>query len=266
MKNTIVLGTLGVAASFAMLALGYMAGGGGQPAVASPQVVMAEESLPGGLDRKAIEGIVRDYLVNNPEVMIEVQAALNERQEAEKKVAQLATIRESSEVIFNAAYDGLVGRADAPITVVEFFDYNCGYCKRAVGDMQKLVSANSDVRFVMKEFPILGPDSQRAAQVSMAFHKLSPDKYAEFHTRLLGGSGRATEAAAIKVALALGADEAALRSAMKDPGIGEAVAQTYELANRLSITGTPSYVIGEEVIFGAIGAQILEQKIADARD
>src|SRR5690606_34536883 len=129
------------------------------------------------------------------------------------------TIRSSSDVIFNAAYDGVIGDPLAPITVVEFFDYNCGYCKRAIGDMQKLVSDNVDVRFVMKEFPILGPDSQRAAQVSMAFHKLAPQDYSDFHTELMSAPGRATEASAMKVALSFGIDEAALREGMKDPTI-----------------------------------------------
>lgn len=264
MKNAIVLGTIGIAASFAMLAFGYLAGGGGRPAVAAPQVAVSAPA--GGLERGAIEQIVRDYLINNPEVMIEVQAALTEREEAAKQLAQLETIRSSSEIIFNAEYDGIIGDPAAPITVVEFFDYNCGYCKRAIKDMERLVADNDDVRFVMKEFPILGPDSQRAAYVSMAFHKIAPDRYAEFHSALMSAGGRATEASSIKAALSFGVDEAELLTAMKDPGITAAIGQTYELANDLSITGTPSYVIGEEVVFGAIGYQILQQRIAAARE
>jgi protein-disulfide isomerase len=263
MRNAIVLGTVGVAASFAMLAVGYLAAGAGRHAVAAPQVAIA---APAGLDRASIEAIVRDYLVTNPEVLVEAQQVLAAREEAAKKVAQLETIRAASDTIFNAEYDGVIGNPDAPITIVEFFDYNCGYCKRAASDMKKLVADNADVRFVMKEFPILGPDSQRAAQVSMALHKLAPEQYNEFHARLIGSSGRATEASAMKVALSLGIDEAALREAMKDKSINDAIADTYEIANRLSITGTPSYVIGEEVVFGAIGYQVLQQKIADARD
>lgn len=262
MRNAIVLGSFGVAASFAMLAFGYLAGGVGNPAVASPQMAGAAA----GLDRAAIQAIVRDYLIENPEVLVEAQQVLAAREEEAKKVAQLETIRASSGNIFDAAWDGVVGNPDGKITIVEFFDYNCGYCKRAILDMEKLVADNSDVRFVMKEFPILGPDSQRASAVSMAFHMLKPESYAEFHRKLLGSSGRATEAAAIKVALSLGVEEAALREAMKDPAIKDAIGNTYELANDLAITGTPSYVIGEEVVFGAIGHQILQQKIADARE
>ena len=105
--------------------------------------------------------------------------------------------------------------------------------------MQALTEADPDLRFVLKEFPILGPDSQKASVVSMAFRMLMPEKYGEFHNQLLGGQGRASEAAAIKIALSLGADEATLREEMKNPAITEAFAKTYDLANKLAITGTP---------------------------
>jgi protein-disulfide isomerase len=131
--------------------------------------------------------------------------------------------------------------------------------------MRNLTAADPDLRFVLKEFPILGPDSQKAHVVSMAFHKLMPEKYGEFHNRLLGGQGRAGEASAIKVALSLGADEAKLREVMKDPAIQAAFEKTYDLANRLAITGTPSYVVGDEVVFGALGQDVLAQKIAAAK-
>ena len=149
--------------------------------------------------------------------------------------------------------------------IVEFYDYNCGYCKRAIEDMHALTKADPDLRFVLKEFPILGPDSQKAHVVSMAFRKMMPEKYGEFHDQLLGGQGRAGEASAIKIALALGADEKKLREEMKDPAIAEAFARTYELANKLAITGTPSYVVGNEVVFGALGQEVLAEKISAAK-
>jgi protein-disulfide isomerase len=263
MKNAVVIGTLGIGISFAMLAFGYLAGTGNVPATAAPSVMLAEQSEPA--DRGEIEAIVRDYLISNPDILIEVQAALETRQDEQRRVAQLDTIKNASDTIFNAQYDGVIGNPAGKVTVVEFFDYNCSFCKRALGDMEKLVSGNPDVRFVMKEFPILGPDSQKAHQVSMAFRALVPEKYAEFHARLLGGQGRANEAAAIRVAAELGVEEAALRAEMENPAISAAFGETYDLANRLAITGTPSYVIGEEVIFGAMGHQVLAQKIEDTR-
>jgi protein-disulfide isomerase len=190
---------------------------------------------------------------------------LEEKQKEEQRVAQLETIKGAKDMIFNAAYDAVVGNPDGKVTIVEFYDYNCGYCKRALEDMQSLVEQDPDLRFVLKEFPILGPDSQKAHVVSQAFHKLMPEKYGEFHVRLLSAQGRAGEASAMKIALELGADEAKLREAMKDPAITEVFSQTYDLANKLHITGTPSYVVGNEVVFGALGRDVLSEKIAAAR-
>ena len=262
MKNAIVIGTLGMAISLAMLAFGYVAGTG----YATPSHPSARVSAQGDLPASGeIEAIVRDYLVANPEILMEMQASLETRQEEAQRVAQLDTIRNASETIFNASYDGLIGNPAGKVTIVEFFDYNCGFCKRALDDMDRLVAENSDLRFVLKEFPILGPDSQKAHQVSMAVRMLAPEKYGEFHRMLLGGQGRAGEEAAFRVARALGLDEAAIRAEMNNPEINQAFGETYEIANRLSITGTPSYVIGEEIVFGALGHQVLAQKIEERR-
>ena len=216
-----------------------------------------------GFTRADIETIVREYLIANPEIMIEVQEALETRQRDQQQRVQIETIRAASDDIFNSAHDGVYGNPDGKYTLVEFFDYNCGYCKRAMGDMLEMTKANPDVRFVLKEFPILGPDSQRAHVVGQAFQHLMPEQYGEFHVRLMGAAGRATEESAIKVALSLGADEAKLRQEMKDPKIADVFNRTYEIANKLGITGTPSYVVGEEVVFGALGRDVLEQKVAN---
>lgn len=216
-----------------------------------------------GFSRAEIETIVREYLIANPEIMLEVQDALEAKQRDRQQLAQIETIRAASDDIFNSAHDGVYGNPDGKYTLVEFFDYNCGYCKRAMADMLEMTKANPDVRFVLKEFPILGPDSQRAHIVGQAFQHLMPEKYGEFHVQLMGAAGRATEESAIKVALSLGANEAQLRKEMKDPKIADVFNRTYEIANQLGITGTPSYVVGEEVVFGALGRDVLEQKVAN---
>lgn len=263
MTKSILLGTTGAALGLAMLALGYAAGDVGRAqAGETPKPAAAGQAL----DKAAVEQIVRDYLVANPEILEEMQAALEAKREAEQRVAQQATIRENRDEIFNSSYDGVVGNPNGKVTIVEFFDYNCGFCKRALEDMQALTAEDPELRFVLKELPILGPDSQKAHVVASAFHRLMPEKYAEFHRLLLGGSGRAGEASAIKVAVSLGADEAKLREEMKNPAITENFAKTYDLANKLSITGTPSYVVGNEVVFGALGKDVLAEKIAAAKE
>lgn len=265
MSKAIWMGATGIAVAVGMLAVGYLAG---RPVAAiandaSETVTVA--SATGGVDRVEVENIIRDYLVKNPELLLDMQQALEAKQREEQRVANLEVIEAAKDDIFNAAYDGYVGNPNGKTTIVEFYDYNCGFCKRAQEDMLALTEADPDLRFVLKEFPILGPDSTKAHVVSMAFRALMPEKYGDFHNQLLGGQGRATEAAAIKIALSLGADEAKLREEMKNPAINAAFEKTYDLANRLAITGTPSYVVGNEVVFGALGQDVLAEKIAEAR-
>lgn len=272
MNKAFLLATTGAVAGLAMLAAGFAMGtvapakAGSAATLDMMQVAATSADASGSkLDRTEVEAIVRDYLLKNPEILLEVQDALEAKQKEEQKLASEGVIKNQKDEIFNSAYDGIVGNPNGKVTIVEFYDYNCGFCKRAIEDMQALTKEDSDLRFVLKEFPILGPDSQKASVVSMAFHKMMPQKYREFHTELLGGEGRATEAKAIKIALSLGADEAKLREHMKDPDIPDAISKTYDLANKLTITGTPSYVVGNEVIFGALGQQVLAEKIAAAK-
>lgn len=264
MSKAIALGIAGVTVSFAMLAAGFVAGSRNDLSAAPYGAGSGSPVLERAVSRGDVEAIVRAYLVENPEILTEMQAVLAQREEEQQRLALLEAIGSSSDTIFNAAYDGIVGNPDGSTTVVEFFDYNCGYCKRAYEDMAAMVAEDADLRFVLKEFPILGPDSQRAHIVSMAFRALAPEKYGEFHRTLLTG-GRATEAAAIATAVGLGVDEAALREEMKNPAIADAFNETYELASRLAITGTPSYVVGKEVVFGALGKAVLKEKVELAR-
>ena len=120
-----------------------------------------------------------------------MQAALDAKRQEEQRVAQIETIRDNRDEIFNASYDPVVGNPNGKVTIVEFYDYNCGFCKRALEDMRELTAADPDLRFVLKEFPILGPDSQKAHIVASAFQRLMPEKYEEFHMQLLGSQGRA---------------------------------------------------------------------------
>jgi len=235
--------------------------------IAGTSGLLAQEqsAADNGFSRAQIESIVREYLLANPEILVEVQSALEQKMQAEQAAASQQVISEAADQIFDSAHDGIIGNPEGDVTIVEFFDYNCGYCKRALSDMEALVANDKNLRFVLKEFPILGPDSHAAHIVSMAFRKLAPEKYGDYHRRLLGGQGRANEETAIKIALELGVDEAALRQEMKNPEIEQVFRETYELANRLQITGTPSYVVGKEVVFGAMGQDHLSEKIAAVR-
>jgi protein-disulfide isomerase len=194
-----------------------------------------------------------------------IKEYLQQKQLKAQQAQAEGAIAENEAAIFNSANDTALGNPDGDVTVVEFFDYNCGYCKRALSDMDEILKADTNVRFVLKELPILGPDSLAAHKVSAAFRDLAPEKYGEFHRALLGGEERATEETAIAVAGRLGVSEADIRKAMEEKPHDDAVREAYSLANSLGITGTPSYVVGKEMVFGAVGAEELSQKIANVR-
>jgi protein-disulfide isomerase len=213
--------------------------------------------------KKEIGAIIKDYLIEHPEVMVEVQQALEKKQEDARMAQATAAVSQNKNAIFNAATDLTVGNPKGKVTVVEFYDYNCGYCKRAMSDMDAVIKKNPEVRFVLKEFPILGPDSVAAHKIADAFHRIAPEKYAQFHRDLLGGEEHATEGRALEVAAALGVGEDQIRDQMTKTSNDASVKQTYALARKLGITGTPTYILGNEAIFGAVGADALDQKVAN---
>lgn len=215
--------------------------------------------------KKEMGAFIREYLLANPQVLFEVQEAY-EKKQYETRLSQASSgIADNKKAIFETKSDITLGNPKGDVTVVEFFDYNCGYCKHALEDMDAIISSDKNVRFVLKEFPILGPESIAAHKVANAVRVTAPDKYPDFHRKLLGGETRATDATAMEVATSLGLDEAKLRKSMADEPNDGGVKATYALANSLGITGTPYYVVGDEALIGAQGAEAIEKKIANVR-
>lgn len=239
-----------------------------QPAAEQPQAEPAVEvaAAPPALDKAQINSAIREYLLENPEVMLEVQDALQEKQLAAQREDQAKAIEAQKTAIYDNMADPVLGNADGSATVVEFFDYNCGFCKRAMADMVSMMENDSELKFVLKEFPILGPDSEAAHHVALAFNDLYPEQYPQFHLRLLSFDGRASDESAMRIATELGGDEAEIRARMEDPSIGERIRATYALANELGISGTPAYVVGDEVVSGALGESVLATKVANVRE
>jgi protein-disulfide isomerase len=261
MNKAAIVGLGVLLISGASVAFGYLAG-------QTPATVITAEGEPASPPLEAsdekIEAVVRNYLLKNPEIMVEVQTALETKRDEQNRAARNAFIAKAGADLFNDREDAVLGNANGDVTVVEFFDYNCGYCRRAVGDMQALLKTDENVRFVLKELPILGPDSVKAHIVAHAFKKLVPQKYSEFHVALME-AGQATEESALALAVSLGADEAELRTGMGDPAIGASFERNNNLAEGLNITGTPSYVIKDEVVPGALGLEVLSEKVANVR-
>ena len=216
-------------------------------------------------DRPEIEKIIREYLLANPQLMLEVQQALEvqQREEASKRAAEALSL--NSDAIFNSPNQGIIGNADGDVTVVEFFDYNCGFCQRAMEDMNALLGDDSNLKFVMKELPILSEGSVEASRISTAVYRLYPGKYAEFHNTLLASPGQKDGNRALRVAQTLEMDINALNEEAQKNDVLSAFREANDLATALGINGTPSYVIGDEVLFGALGREVLAEKIENVR-
>ena len=222
----------------------------------------AEFSQP---QTSAIEKIVHDYLIKHPEVLEEAMEELQKRQQASEATKHKDAVKAHAKQLFNSPDEVVLGNPKGNVTFVEFFDYNCGYCKGAMGDMLTLLKSDPNLKIVLKEFPVLGPGSVEAARVAVAVRMQAPKKYLEFHTKLLGSRGHADSARALAVAKEIGLDMDRLRKDMKSPEVDKTLKQDFGLAQALGLNGTPSYVVGDNVIVGAVGLPALKQKIANAR-
>jgi protein-disulfide isomerase len=212
-----------------------------------------------------IQKIVHDYLVQHPEVIEEAINELQKRQQAAETVKHQEAVKAHAKQLFSSPDQVVLGNPKGNVTFVEFFDYNCGYCKHAMSDMLTLLKTDPNLKVVLKEFPVLGPGSVAAARVAVAVRMQAPKRYLEFHTKLLGGRGHADEARALAVAKEMGLDMARIRKDMKSPEVEKTLKQDFGLAQALGLNGTPSYVVGDDVLIGAVGLDALKQKIANAR-
>ena len=214
-----------------------------------------------------LQSIIREYLVQHPEVLQEAMAELEKRQVAAEAEKTKAAVKNNAQTLFDSSRQVVVGNAQGDVTLVEFFDYNCGYCKRALTDLTDLMKDDSKLRVVLKEFPVLGPGSQEAAQVAIAarMQDKSGKKYFDFHQRLLSGRGQADRARALAAAKEAGFDMAKLELDMASPEVKATIEENMKLAEQLGLNGTPSYVVGSDVVVGAVGLEALKGKVKAAR-
>ncbi|HKS61254.1 MAG TPA: DsbA family protein [Xanthobacteraceae bacterium] len=217
--------------------------------------------------RGEIERIVRDYLLKHPELLQEVMVELERKQQTAEAEKARAAVKTHAEALFNSPRQVTLGNPQGDVTFVEFFDYNCGYCKRALNDMTALMGRDPKLKVVLKEFPVLGPGSVEAAQVAVAvrMQDKSGKKYMEFHQKMLLGRGQADKARAMAVAKEIGLDMARLEKDLKSEEIAATLQESAKLAEALGLNGTPSYVIGSDVVVGAVGLDALGKKIEQAR-
>ena len=217
--------------------------------------------------RDEIRKIMKDYLLAHPEILQDVMAELEKRQQSAEAEKARSAVKNHSQALFYSPRQVVVGNAEGDVTLVEFFDYNCGYCKRALADLMGLMKDDPKLRVVLKEFPVLGPGSVEAAQVAVAVRMQDKTgrKYLDFHQKLLGGRGQADRAHALAAAKEAGLDMGRLEKDMGSEEVKASLDESFKLAEALGLNGTPSYVVGQDVVVGAVGQDTLKEKVDAAR-
>ena len=233
----------------------------------SPAATPAQAQTFSVDQRQEIENIIKDYLLAHPEVMQDVMAEIEKRQQTAEVEKHREAVVENNATLFSSPHQVVLGNPHGNVTMVEFFDYNCAFCKRALSDMLDLLKTDSNLKFVLKEFPVLGEGSVEAAHVAVAarMQDTTGKKYIEFHQKLLGGRGPADKAHALAVAKEVGFDMARIEKDMSSDEVKKTIDENMKLADALGVNGTPSYVVGDEVVVGAVGLDALKEKIAAER-
>lgn len=227
-------------------------------ALAVPIPLAAQEMSEDDVKRLALEAILE-----NPEIVMQAVDILQQREaEAQAEAAQ-AALSERRDALERDPNAPVLGNPEGDVTLVEFFDYNCPYCRRASEDVEALIAEDPDLRVVMREWPILGEDSVEAARASLAAAK--QDGYEAFHFALMSGEGRVDDAAIEAAAEEAGLDLERLRADMEAPEVDDHIAASMELAEALGVTGTPAFVVGDSVVPGAVPAEELARLVEEAR-
>jgi protein-disulfide isomerase len=236
------------------LACGFFAAAGAPPI---PAADMPTEK------RQEIEAIIHDYLMHNPDVLIEALRGAEDKlnREADAKATTVLSDRQAE--IFDDAATPVGGNPHGDVTIVEFFDYRCPYCKQVLPSLQTLLNEDHKLRFVYKEMPVLGPQSVTAAHAALAAQRQG--KYEAFHNAMMATKGQITDETVYKVAGSVGLDVDRLKQDMSAPEIGQSLKTNLALADALNIRGTPGFIVGKHIVPGAVDLDSLRNMIADAR-
>ena len=230
-----------------------------------PAEIRADDARA-GFDREqteAIREIVRAYLLENPEVLIDTLEAYDQRRRETAEQRQREAIVARAADLSGDPGSPVLGDPNGDVLVVEFFDYRCPYCKTVASDLRQAVIADGRIRLVMKEFPILGPQSVYAARAALAADKQG--RYEDFHFALMAFEGELDEATVLSLAEALGLDRAQLQKDMFSNEVDEILQRTFELAEALDVGGTPAFIVGDRLVPGALGMEDLRRMVEELR-
>ncbi|MBK0328352.1 DsbA family protein [Rhodobacteraceae bacterium F11138] len=241
----------------ALTALALMAG----PALATDLTTLNDS------EREAFRAEVRSYLLDNPEVIIEAVNLLEQRKAEAQAHADDALVQANAEALFDDGFSWVGGNPDGDITLVEFMDYRCGYCRKAKPEVAKLLANDGNIRLIVKELPILGEASMISSRFAIATrHVAGDDAYEQVHAALMEMSGDMNDVTLRRLADGLGLDSDAILEQMDSDEVSQEIASTRELAQRLQISGTPTFVLQDELLRGFLPADQLELIVADKRD
>ncbi len=216
------------------------------------------------IDAATINPMIEDYLLKNPRILQRASEALNAELTNERIAETKAAIAELRPALFEAPGQIVLGNPQGDVTLVEMFDYNCGYCRQSLPDIAALLDEDKNLKIVLKEFPILSQGSIEAARIAVQVADADVDYWA-FHQALFTARGQVDKAAALKAASDLGLNPITLEMGMATPKVDAVLQESYRIADRLKISGTPTFIIGEEIIPGAIGIDALKVRIANMR-
>jgi len=217
-----------------------------------------------GISKDQMQELVLQTIRDNPEVIMEALQSLQARQEQAQADQALAVLSANRAVLEQDPNAPVLGNPEGDATVVEFFDYNCGYCRRAFDDLHALMKGDANVRVVMREWPILGEESVYVARASLAAR--NQGKYDEFHIAMMSVEGRANEASAMRVAEELGMDVEQLRRDMDAPEVAAHIQTSMQLSRALNLSGTPVFIFGDQLIPGAIELEQMKELVALSRE
>jgi len=217
-------------------------------------------------ERAAFRAEIRSYLMENPEVILEAVQLLEQRQADAEARADLDMVQANAKAIFDDGYSWVGGNPEGDITLVEFMDYRCGYCRKAVPEIEALLKSDGNIRFIVKEFPILGEASLISSRFAVATKQVAGDAaYAQVHDALMEVQGDLSDVVLRRLAEGLGLDAEAILAHMDSDEVTEVLAKTHDLAQTLRITGTPTFVLQDEMLRGYLPADQLEMIVAEKR-
>ena len=217
-------------------------------------------------ERTAFRAEIRAYLLDNPEVIYEAVAVLEERQAALQAANDEDIVARNAEALFNDGHSWVGGNPDGDITVVEFLDYRCGYCRRAFPEVTELVETDGNIRLIIKEFPILGEGSMISSRFAIATKNVAgDDAYKQVHDALIAFNGELSDVALNRLAASLGLDGEAIIAEMDSPAVDDVIAKNRALGQALNISGTPSFVFGDQMLRGYVPLDGMREIAAEIR-